>query len=486
MNKKFVIISAIIVVVVLIMAVLLVVVLKPSNGTSSTSPSDLTVTNVPLGVYLEWTNPSRNGTQYLEQKIYVHESDQTDWREIDRCPGSVEDDFISVNWGGFIAGQTYVFRITGETGSGETGPSNEVTITPFFGPDSPILVRNTWGNAYVDLIWDAPYSDGGKLITGYVVHRYQYNDTTYSIFDWKNYTLNSQARSFRDSNVTNGINYHYEIKAVNEIGEGFATGAQIKPGSPSEPIGLAVQAENRYVLLTWSAPEYDSGNAITDYHILRYDYTSQTEKEMSVGGPNTHFNDSSVTNNIYYQYRICAENVLGGKGQYTTTVTGQPGAPPLPTANRNWYPNTGDFIRYHVNYSASTGLPDSTNQITVTSISPPNTMMLNLTNGIGEFSFESSKNRSALFGGNYNGADFDIYNPPSYVTANKVGVESLSTPWGMRNVEHWTFTNSGGGMYQTGEIWILNGAVLKLVTTDSGYTTTLVIEDTNIHHILTP
>lgn len=203
---------------------------------------------------------------------------------------------------------------------------------------------------------------------------------------------------------------------------------------------------------------------------------------ISIGSSTTHYKDTQVTNGISYVYKVCAENALGGESLSSNFANAKPAGPPPSNANRDWFPVVGDFIQYNVSYDAATGLDPRSEVIIVVSTNPPDTMTLNLSMGFGGFYFEGSHSRAALFGGNYFSADFDIYNHSSSITANFLGNVSLTTLLGTRTAEHWTY--SYGGV--SGELWILNGVILQGILTDSGHVLTYVVEDTNIHHVLSP
>jgi hypothetical protein len=141
--------------------------------------------------------------------------------------------------------------------------------------------------------------------------------------------------------------------------------------------------------------------------------------------------------------------------QYTTTTT----------SGGMEFPGT---MRWELSNVTSTGYDV---EITVNSIA-------------GTMSYMTHGNTSDTLGVSPDGADFD--------KGVKIGMETLSTPFGNKQVEHWRQTNAVEGMTTVTDIYIgANSPVLyKLVTTSTGITdpsssdvSTLVLDDTNIDAI---
>ena len=101
------------------------------------------------------------------------------------------------------------------------GESSEVsaTATPVTTPGTPRSFTATAGNTQVTLGWQAPSSDGGSAITKY---RYRVRRTdspgTWSP-DWTDVTGGGSATSQVVTGLTNDVNYTFELRAVNTVGE---------------------------------------------------------------------------------------------------------------------------------------------------------------------------------------------------------------------------------------------------------------------------
>lgn len=81
-------------------------------------------------------------------------------------------------------------------------------------PTSPDRVAVTAGGGRMILTWESPWSDGGLPITGYRVYR----GTSSGMFSLLHEL--GPIHTFEDSDVVNGQPYHYQVSAMNAVGEG--------------------------------------------------------------------------------------------------------------------------------------------------------------------------------------------------------------------------------------------------------------------------
>jgi hypothetical protein len=192
-------------------------------------------------------------------------------------------------------------------------------------PGAPQNLAGTGGNAKIDLIWAAPFSDGGSPINHYEIYR----GTSPGGEVWVAEVGN--AAGYQDTDLTNGTTYYYKVSARNAVGEGpqsaeaSATPQASPPTVPSAPTLVSATPGNAQVTLTWSAPSSNGGSQVTNYTIYR-DTTSGTQVfHVTVGNVLTYI-DAGLTNGTTYYYTVAAANVAG-TGPQSNERSATPQAP---------------------------------------------------------------------------------------------------------------------------------------------------------------
>ena len=234
---------------------------------------------------------------------------------------------------GLTNGQPYFYKVSAVNSIGEGPQSSEVSATPATTPSAPQNLRAMSGNAYVNLTWEAPLSNGGSPLTGYQIFRGTTGGGETLL------TTVGNILSFNDTGRTNGQTYYYKVSAVNSVGTGprsneaSATPATM-PGAPRNPQATSGDA---FVNLTWEAPSTDGGNAIFNYQVWR-GASSGAEAFYHNAGLNLWFNDTGLSNGQTYYYEIRAQNSLGlgplsveASGTPIQTIT-EPSSPVLTSA----------------------------------------------------------------------------------------------------------------------------------------------------------
>ncbi|RLF54241.1 MAG: hypothetical protein DRN28_05710, partial [Thermoplasmata archaeon] len=138
--------------------------------------------------------------------------------------------------------------------------------------------------------------------------------------------------TYNDTGVTNGQRYYYRVSAVNGVGEGELSEevSALPQGVPSAPQNLVARGGDGYVVLTWEAPADDGGSPIIGYKIYRGTSSGNETYLTMVGGNETTYNDTGVTNGQTYYYRVSAVNGVG-EGELSEEVSATPqSAPPAP------------------------------------------------------------------------------------------------------------------------------------------------------------
>ncbi|MYG93833.1 MAG: family 20 glycosylhydrolase, partial [Acidimicrobiia bacterium] len=194
--------------------------------------------------------------------------------------------------------------------SGPPGPPGSFSAVP--------------GKQKVDLSWSVPTNDGGSSVTGYKV---QYR--TKSGGNWMAHSHSGTGITTTVTNLTTGTTYEFQVRATNAKGDGaWSTTVEATPAEePAAPVGLTATAGAGEVVLSWSVPTNDGGNAITGYQV-RY-------REEGAGGWSTHSHSGmtrtatviNLTAGTVYEFRVRATNAIGN-GAWSSKVKATPLVPP--------------------------------------------------------------------------------------------------------------------------------------------------------------
>lgn len=208
-------------------------------------------------------------------------------------------------------------------------------------PGPPLNLTARPGDGSVQLIWEPPAFDGNSSVAGYNIYRGNAEGTEALLRGIGNLT------GFNDTNLTNGVRYHYFLRALNRIGEGTrSTGVNATPsknaGPPGAPMNLKAVPGNGFVSLGWEPPSDDGGSGVLAYTIYRRNATGATGRLADIA--DLTLNDTSVANNITYYYSASARNIAG-EGPRSSEVNATPAAPPVeraPSEPRNLKATAGD------------------------------------------------------------------------------------------------------------------------------------------------
>ena len=298
--------------------------------------TNLTATHGDSSVTLDWTVPGNGGSPITS---YDYSSDNgTTWR----TTATTTNQYVVTRTSGsprsrLANGTAYTFQVRALNDQGTGDASNAVTETPRTTPGVPTALLVTPMDARVDLAWTAPDNGGAAIV------RYQYStdgganwastgstSTSYSV---------TQTSANNPTNLVNGTEYQFAVRAVNSEGRGRSSNAasgtpQEAATAPGQVTGLAATAGNGRVALGWTAPS-NGGSQIT-----RYEYSSDDGTTWrTTGGTDTSYpatqtsaaSPSNLVNGRSYTFRVRAVNTIGA-GQQSSSVTATPRAPSPPSA----------------------------------------------------------------------------------------------------------------------------------------------------------
>ena len=117
---------------------------------------------------------------------------------------------------GLSNGLTYYFTIRAVNPAGMSLPSVQFSARPATTPSSPLALLGRSGSpSGVALSWNAPSSNGGALVTSYVIYR---STAPGREVRWATVSCSSSSCSFNDVTTSKGTIYYYRVAAINSIG----------------------------------------------------------------------------------------------------------------------------------------------------------------------------------------------------------------------------------------------------------------------------
>ncbi|MFO7792891.1 MAG: PQQ-binding-like beta-propeller repeat protein [Candidatus Saliniplasma sp.] len=124
-------------------------------------------------------------------------------------------------------------------------------------------------------------------------------------------TISSEASIGKDGTIYFGST-DYKVYALGEV-----------LSAPSAPQDLQTTADVGKVSLSWNIPDEDGGSAIIEYKIYRGTSNGNLSYHASVDANITSFNDTDLSAEQTYYYRISAVNEVG-EGNFTEEIDAKP------------------------------------------------------------------------------------------------------------------------------------------------------------------
>ena len=237
---------------------------------------------------------------------------------------------------GLANGTAYTFTVhaANSVGAGAESASS-AAITPATAPDAPGNLTVQRGNGSADLTFDPPTADGGNAITDYEV-------STDGGLTWGPLpTTGTAPITASITGLTNGTAYDIEVRAVNNVGHGTATGPQgatpaTVPNAPTNAGGLRGDSS---IAISWTAPTDNGGDAITGYVVT-------TSGGQTCTTTTTQCTVTGLTNGTAYTYTVHALNAVGSSVESNQGTATPATVPDTPTAVTSTFGNGSATVSF--------------------------------------------------------------------------------------------------------------------------------------------
>ena len=287
--------------------------------TAPDPPRNVTATAGDASATVSWTPPASDGSSAITGYTITSSAG---------APTSAAAGDTSATVSGLTNGTSYTFTVTATNGVGTSLPSSPSTaVTPrpaATAPDPPRTVTATAGDASATVSWTAPASDGGSAITGYTVTPSSGPTTPAA----------AGATSVTVSGLTNGTSYTFTVTATNGVGTSLpsspSTAVTPRPAAtaPDPPRNVTATAGDASATVSWAAPAFNGGSAITGYTV-----TPSSGPTTTAAAGATSATVSGLINGTSYTFTVTATNTVGTSAASSPANAVTPQAPPATAPN---------------------------------------------------------------------------------------------------------------------------------------------------------
>ena len=296
-------------------------------------PTGLTATAGAGQVSLAWTAPANNGGATItDYSIQYSSNSGVTWLDWAEAVTTATNATIT----SLTPGTTYLFRVAAINSTGTGAYSASASATPISAtPSAPQNVALIAGSRKFTVNWSTPANNGGSAITGYSVQYKTAAETTWRDWSGNVFNVHQISQTYFATEITltidgattaplnNGTTYSCRVAAINSAGVGNYVEQSVTPNANVPYTPATFNVANSFpgaVNLSWSAPSYDGGSAITNYRVQYSSDALYTDINESNMGPNNFtFGITGLPTGARYYFRIRAENQNGYGNWYTTS-----------------------------------------------------------------------------------------------------------------------------------------------------------------------
>ena len=259
---------------------------------------------------LSWSAPRDDGGNMIAGYQIQFSADQgLSWSVLVVNTGSTETTYSDVD---LAPGTTRYYRVLAINSVGPGTPSNVASATTdAVLPDAPQnLAAVANGTSRIDLAWSAPTFDGGSPVIGYRIDVASSPDGGRTMLVAN---TGSTTTEYSHGNLDPATRQYYRVLAINAEGTGppsNVAGTTTDATVPDAPTNLGATATSTTRIdLTWNAPAYDGGAAVTGYEIEASD-DGQSDWTALATSMTARYADL-VTPGTTRHYRVRAVNAVG-------------------------------------------------------------------------------------------------------------------------------------------------------------------------------
>ena len=266
------------------------------------APLNLAATADGITINVSWARPKFDGNDPNVTYLVETSTDEETWESLEASTTA-----LSYAHTGLDLATTYHYRVTGRNSVGLGEPSLTMATTGTL-PGAPTNVTMNSLGTFTDVRWQAPASDGGATISGYLVEVSTDQQT------WTEIASSVTFTSYLHRGVTIGTTYYYRVSARNSIGLGATSDTASVTArahiAPTAPLDLAAAAHGITINLSWAAPK-DDGNDPTLTYLLETSTDEETWETLEASTTALSYAHTGLDLATTYHYRVTARNSFG-------------------------------------------------------------------------------------------------------------------------------------------------------------------------------
>ena len=261
---------------------------------------------------LTWETPTTAGTfpPIKGYRIWVSTGTNSSWTRMVYNTGSTTTAYSHT---GLSIGNYRRYRVAALNDDLDEGQKSNIASATIAVPTAPLNLAATPGNTEVTLTWLPPSDDRADSIQKYQVRHAEIGGNYGS---WSDVARAAAARTHTVIDLTNGIEYTFQVRAINPVGNGAEGSVEETPFSLTDattPLNLAAAAGYKEVTLTWLPPPDSRVSTIGKYQVRHgaIDRGYGTWANVSGGAEARTHTVTGLTNFQRYKFQLRAVTTLG-------------------------------------------------------------------------------------------------------------------------------------------------------------------------------
>ena len=291
------------------------------DGEAPEAPAALVVSSASAtSLTVAWIAPANAGPPIVDYDYRYRATSQGPWIEVTNTTITA----LSATIAGLVEDTEYEVQVRATNDEGTSGWSDPGTGTPTGATEAgaianaPENLQATAGDAEATLSWDAPNNASGADLTGYA---YRYKESGGDFIAYTDIPESgpgqANSRSYTVPGLTNGLEYVFHVRALNEYGGGLPAEVTV-----TLPVNVRIESEelpseaalwanypnpfNPETTIRYALPQ--AGNVrLAVYDLLGHEVAILVDRSKPAGHHTARFGADNLPSGLYV-YRLQAQD----------------------------------------------------------------------------------------------------------------------------------------------------------------------------------